>query len=97
VITYTLNVTDDDGSDDQIEVGTVQFCGLQDEANWHTNISEVSTQALESGTLATTWAIDTATANTLKVTLQANSNLTTPVYTLSYTVTFNNAYTVTTY
>lgn len=97
VITYTLNVTDDDGSDDQIEVGTVQFCGLQDEANWHTNISEVSTQACESGTLATTWAIDTATADTLKVTLQANSNLTTPVYTLSYTVTFNNAYTVTTY
>jgi hypothetical protein len=97
VITYTLNVTDDDGSDDQIEVGTVQFCGLQDEANWHTNISEVSTQALESGSLATTWAIDTATANTLKVTLLANSDLTTPVYTLSYTVTFNNAYTVTTY
>lgn len=97
VITYTLNVTDDDGSDDQIEVGTVQFVGLQDEANWHTNISEVSTQALESGTLATTWAIDTATADTLKVTLLANSNLTTPVYTLSYTVTFNNAYTVTTY
>jgi hypothetical protein len=97
VITYTLNVTDDDGSDDQIEVGTVQFCGLQDEANWHTNISEVSTQAVESGTLATTWAIDTATADTLKVTLQANSNLTTPVYTLSYTVTFNNSYTVTTY
>ena len=97
IITYTINVTDDDGSDDQIEVGTVQFCGLQDEANWHTNISEVSTQALESGTLATTWAIDTATANTLKVTLQATSNLTTPVYTLSYTVTFNNSYTVTTY
>ena len=97
IITYTLNVTDDDGSDDQIEVGTVQFVGLQDEANWHTNISEVSTQAAESGTLATTWAIDTATADTLKVTLQANSNLTTPVYTLSYTVTFNNAYTVTTY
>jgi hypothetical protein len=97
VITYTLNVTDDDGSDDQIEVGTVQFCGLQDEANWHTNISEVSTQAVESGTLATTWAIDTATANTLKVTLQATSNLTSPVYTLSYTVTWNNAYTVTTY
>jgi hypothetical protein len=97
VITYTLNVTDDDGSDDQIEVGTVQFCGLQDEANWHTNISEVSTQAVESGTLATTWAIDTATANTLKVTLQATSNLTSPVYTLSYTVTFNNSYTVTTY
>jgi len=97
VITYTLNVTDDDGSDDQIEVGTVQFVGLQDEANWHTNISEVSTQAVESGTLATTWAIDTATANTLKVTLQATSNLTSPVYTLSYTVTFNNSYTVTTY
>jgi len=97
IITYTLNVTDDDGSDDQIEVGTVQFCGLQDEANWHTNISEVSTQAAESGTLATTWAIDTATADTLKVTLQATSNLTTPVYTLSYTVTWNNAYTVTTY
>lgn len=97
VITYTLNVTDDDGSDDQIEVGTVQFVGLQDEANWHTNISEVSTQALESGTLSTTWAIDTATADTLKITLQANSNLTSPVYTLSYTVTFNNAYTVTTY
>lgn len=97
VITYTLNVTDDDGSDDQIEVGTVQFCGLQDEGGFHTNISEVSTQALESGTLATTWAIDTATADTLKVTLQANSNLTTPVYTLSYTVTFNNSYAVTTY
>ena len=97
VITYTLNVTDDDGSDDQIEVGTVQFVGLQDEANWHTNIAEVSTQAAESGTLATTWAIDTATANTLKVTLQATSNLTSPVYTLSYTVTFNNSYVVTTY
>jgi hypothetical protein len=97
IITYTLNVTDDDGSDDQIEVGTVQFCGLQDEANWHTNISEVSTQALESGTLATTWAIDTATANTMKITLQATSNLTSPVYTLSYTVTFNNSYVVTTY
>ena len=97
VITYTLNVTDNDGSDDQIEVGTVQFCGLQDEANWHTNISEVSTQALESGSLATTWAIDTATADTLKVTLLANSDLTTPVYTLSYTVTFNNSYDVTTY
>ena len=97
IITYTLNVTDDDGSDDQIEIGTVQFVGLQDEANWHTNIAEVSTQAAESGTLATTWAIDTATANTLKVTLQATSNLTSPVYTLSYTVTWNNAYTVTTY
>jgi hypothetical protein len=97
VITYTLHVTDDDGSDDQIEVGTVQFVGLQDEANWHTNISEVSTQAVESGTLATTWAIDTATADTLKVTLLANSDLTTPVYTLSYTVTFNSAYTVAAY
>ena len=73
VITYTLNVTDDDGSDDQIEVGTVQFVGLQDEANWHTNIAEVSTQACESGTLATTWAIDTATANTLNVTLDRKS------------------------
>jgi len=97
VITYTIDVTDDDASDDQIEVGTVQFCGLQDEANWHTNISEVSTQAVESGTLATTWAIDTATANTMKITCLADSDLTTPVITLRYTVTFNNAYTVTTY
>lgn len=87
---YTIDVTDDDASDRQVESGTVTFCGLQDEANWHTSISEVSTQALESGTLATTWAIDTATANTLKITCLADSDLTTPVIKVRYQLFLNS-------
>lgn len=90
MLVYTINVYDDDASDNQVESGTVIFCGLQDDSNWHTNISEVSTQALESGTLATTWAIDTVTANTLKVTCLADSNLTTPVITLRYQFFLNS-------
>ena len=87
---YTIDVTDDDASDRQVESGSVSFCGLQDEANWHTNISEVSTQALESGALATTWAIDTATANTFKITCNADSDLTTPVIKLRYQLILNS-------
>jgi hypothetical protein len=90
MLVYTIDVTDDDASDRQVESGTVIFCGLQDEANWHTNISEVSTQALESGTLATTWAIDTATANTLKITCLADSDLTTPVIKVRYQILLNS-------
>jgi hypothetical protein len=90
MLTYTISVVDNDASDMQIESGTVIFAGLQDEANWHTSISEVSTQALESGSLATTWAIDTATANTLKITCLADSDLTTPVITLRYQLHLNS-------
>jgi hypothetical protein len=90
MLTYTITVVDNDASDMQIESGTVIFAGLQDEANWHTNISEVSTQALESGALATTWAIDTATANVLKITCLADSDLTTPVITLRYQLHLNS-------
>jgi hypothetical protein len=90
MLVYTIKVQDNDASDFQVESGTVIFCGLQDEANWHTNISEVSTQALESGALATTWAIDTATANTLKITCLADSDLTTPVITVRYQLFLNS-------
>ena len=90
MLVYTIKVQDDDASDFQVESGTVIFCGLQDESNWHTNISEVSTQALESGSLATTWAIDTATANTLKITCLADSDLTTPVITIRYQIFLNS-------
>jgi hypothetical protein len=40
--------------------------------------------------LATTWAIDTATANTLKITCLADSDLTTPVITLRYQLHLNS-------
>lgn len=90
MLVYTIKVADNDASDKQVESGFVTFSGLQDSNSWHTGIAEVSTPSLQSGALATTWAIDTATANTLKITCLADSDLTTPVITLRYQLFLNS-------
>jgi hypothetical protein len=72
---YSIEVTD--GTDHQVESGTVTFAAVNKATEtWTTDIDEESSQAASGGTLATTWACDTATADTLKITLNSNSSLT---------------------
>jgi hypothetical protein len=78
-IIYSIEVYD--GTDVQNESGTVSFAAVNKATEtWTTDIDEVSSQAVSSGSLATTWSVDTATADTFKVTLNSNSSLT-PTYT----------------
>jgi hypothetical protein len=88
-ITYTVEVLD--GTDVQVESGTVTFAAVNKAVEtWTTDIDEVSTPALSGGTLATTWALDTATADTLKVKFTSNSSLTPTSTLLRYQITLNS-------
>jgi len=93
-IDYTIEVRD--GTDVQCESGTVTFAGVNKAVEtWTTDIDEVSSAALSSGTLATTWAINTATADTMKITVNSNSSLTPTSTYLRYTITFNSPQVIT--
>jgi hypothetical protein len=78
---YSIIVTDASSPVQmQTESGIVTFSGVNKVTEtWTTDIDKgtVST-ALSAGTLTTTWAVDTATADTFKVTLNSNSGTITP-------------------
>ena len=92
-IDYTVEVTD--GTDLHVESGTVHFAGVNKATEtWTSSVAEVSTQAISNsgggGSLATTWAVDTATADTFKITLNSNSSLTPTSTLLRYQITLNS-------
>jgi hypothetical protein len=89
-VDYTIEVTD--GTDIQVESGTVHFAAVNKATETWTSgtPAEVSLQALSGGTLATTWAADTATADTFKLTLNSNSSLTPTSTLVRIVITLNS-------
>jgi hypothetical protein len=75
-INYTVEVTD--GTDIQLESGTFTFAAVNKATEtWTTDADKGTVSAVvSSGTLTVTWAVDTATADTVKVTVNSNSSLT---------------------
>ena len=75
-INYTVEVTD--GTDIQLESGTFTFAAVNKATETWTTDADKGTfsQVVSGGTLAVTWAVDTATADTMKVTVLSNSSLT---------------------
>lgn len=73
IIDYAIEVRD--GTDMQIETGSVYVSGVNKAGAFTMTITEVnSQQAVSSGTLATTWAV--SSANPAAVSVNANSSLT---------------------
>lgn len=75
-INYTVEVTD--GTDFQVESGTFTFAAVNKATETWTTDADKGTfsQAVSASTLAVTWAVDTATADTMKITVNSNSGLT---------------------
>lgn len=69
---YCIEVVD--GTDVQQECGNVVWSGVNKAGAFTNNITEVSTQSVSAGTLATTWAI--SSANPALISINANSSLT---------------------
>jgi len=94
-IDYTVIVRD--GTDVQTEAGVITFAAVNKVTEtWVTDLDKGTfSQAVSASTLTVTWALDTATADTLKVTVNSNSGLTPTSTQLRYTITFNSPQTIT--
>ena len=94
-IDYTVTVRD--GTDVQTEAGVITFAAVNKAAETWTTDIDVGTvsSAKSASTLTVTWALDTATADTLKVTVNSNSGLTPTSTQLRYTITFNSPQVIT--
>ena len=69
---YCIEVVD--GTDAQQECGNVTWQGVNKAGAFTNSVTEVSTQVVSAGTLATTWAI--SSANPALISINANSSLT---------------------
>lgn len=85
IIKYTITATD--GTDIQVETGTVTISAVNKAAAFTVAVTEASQQSVSAGTLATTWAISSATPTVISVT--ADTSLSSSLV-LALTFTFEN-------